>query len=131
MNGTKKMASKHRKDKVGKDLMDLFQTTKGDYYYSTKQAANKNLGGGKNSWGGIVTKLLGKNSLAQALGESDILHRTGVKKYSKIKLKEQESLLKDQLKLIEEKESTIAKNLTNKYGKGSIDLETGTFIPLK
>ena len=72
MNGTKQMASKHRKDEVGKDLMNLFKTTKGDYYYSTKQAANKNLGSGKNSWGGIVTKLLGKNSLAQALGEEKL-----------------------------------------------------------
>ena len=49
----------------------------------------------------------------------------------KIKLKEQESLLKNQLKLIEEKETLLAKKFTQKYGKGSIDLETGTLTPLE
>ena len=48
----------------------------------------------------------------------------------KIKLEEQEISLKTQLNQIEKKESTLAKKLTNKYGKGSIDLETGTFTPL-
>ena len=38
MNGTKKMAYKHKKDEVGKDLDDLYKTTKGNYYYATKQA---------------------------------------------------------------------------------------------
>ena len=49
----------------------------------------------------------------------------------KIKLEEQETLLKNQLKLIEEKETLLAKKFTQKYGKGSIDLETGTFTPLE
>ena len=49
----------------------------------------------------------------------------------KIKLEEQESTLKKKLKSIEKEETTIAKKLTDKYGKGSIDLETGTFIPLE
>ena len=47
----------------------------------------------------------------------------------KIKLEETKNLLKNQLKDLEKKEASIAKKLTNKYGKGSIDIETGTFIP--
>ena len=70
MNGTKKMAYKHKKDEVGKDLEDLYKTTKGNYYYATKQASGQNFGGG--SWGKLVTKLLGKNSIAQALGEGKL-----------------------------------------------------------
>ena len=50
---------------------------------------------------------------------------------NKIKLEEQETILKKQLAELEQKENTLAKNLTNKYGKGSIDLETGTFTPIK
>ena len=48
---------------------------------------------------------------------------------NKIKLEEQETILKKQLAELEQKENTLAKNLTTKYGKGSIDLETGTFTP--
>ena len=40
---------------------------------------------------------------------------------NKIKLEEQEKLLKNK---------NLANNFTSKYGKGSIDLETGTFTPL-
>jgi len=48
----------------------------------------------------------------------------------RIKLEETENTLKNQLKTLEKKEVSIAKKLTSKYGKGSIDIETGTFIPL-
>ena len=47
----------------------------------------------------------------------------------KIKIEEQENILKNQLKVLEKKEISIAKKLSSKYGKGSIDIETGTFIP--
>ena len=47
----------------------------------------------------------------------------------KIKLEEQENIFKNQLKELEKKEISIAKTLSSKYGKGSIDIETGTFIP--
>ena len=47
----------------------------------------------------------------------------------KMKIEEQENILKNQLKDLEKKEISIAKKLTTKYGKGSIDIETGTFIP--
>jgi hypothetical protein len=48
---------------------------------------------------------------------------------NKIKLEEQETILKKQLTELEQKETVLAKTLTTKYGKGSIDLETGTFTP--
>jgi hypothetical protein len=50
---------------------------------------------------------------------------------NKIKIEETELKLKDELSLLEKKETKIAKNLSDKYGDGSINLESGTFIPLK
>jgi len=50
---------------------------------------------------------------------------------TKIKLKEQEDFLKSELKKLENQESTLAKKLTDKYGKGTLDIETGSFIPSK
>jgi len=47
----------------------------------------------------------------------------------KIKLEETKNTLKNQLKDLEKKEVSIAKKLSSKYGKGSIDIETGSFIP--
>ena len=47
----------------------------------------------------------------------------------KIKLEEVENNLKNQLKDLDKKEISIAKKLSSKYGKGSIDIETGTFTP--
>ena len=48
---------------------------------------------------------------------------------AKIRLQDQEDRLKDNLKNLNEEEATIAKTLTDKYGKGSLDIETGEFIP--
>ena len=47
----------------------------------------------------------------------------------KIRIEEAENDLKNNLKNLEKKETSIAKKLSDKYGKGSINLETGTFIP--
>ena len=47
----------------------------------------------------------------------------------KMKIEEQENIFKNQLKVLENKEISIAKKLSSKYGKGSIDIETGSFIP--
>ena len=60
---------------------------------------------------------------------SNITAQFGQITVNKIKLEEQETILKKQLAELEQKENIIAKKLTNKYGKGSIDLETGTFTP--
>jgi len=48
---------------------------------------------------------------------------------NKHKLEEQEIKLKNQLKQLEQEEATVAKQLSDKYGKGSIDIETGEFTP--
>ena len=48
---------------------------------------------------------------------------------SKLRLEEQEKFLQDQLKELEQEEATVAKQLSDKYGKGSIDIETGEFTP--
>lgn len=48
---------------------------------------------------------------------------------SKIKVEEQETRLKLLLKETENQESLLAKSLTKKYGKGTINIETGTFTP--
>ena len=50
---------------------------------------------------------------------------------NKIKLEEVELKLKKELKSLEEKETNIAKKLSDKYGNGSIDLNSGTFTPNK
>ena len=48
---------------------------------------------------------------------------------SKIKLNEQENMLKDEIKKIEKEEQELAQTFSNKYGRGSLDIETGTFTP--
>ena len=48
---------------------------------------------------------------------------------SKIRLEEQEKFLHSQIKELEQEEAQIAQQLSNKYGKGSIDIETGEFTP--
>ena len=48
---------------------------------------------------------------------------------NKLRLEEQETKLKNQLKQLEQEEAEIAKQLSDKYGKGSIDIETGEFTP--
>ena len=47
----------------------------------------------------------------------------------KIRLEEREKSLKQTLLDLEKQEASIATKLTEKYGRGSIDLETGTFTP--
>ena len=50
---------------------------------------------------------------------------------NKIKLEEAENILKKQISDLEKEEVNTAKTLSDKYGKGSLDIETGTFIPSK
>ena len=62
------------------------------------------------------------NQLALQFGELYI---------QKVKFEETETQLKTQLSSLEEEEAKLAKSLSEKYGDGSIDLESGTFIPSK
>ena len=50
---------------------------------------------------------------------------------NKIRLDEQETALKNYAKSLEEEEANLAKDLSDKYGKGSINVETGEFTPIK
>ena len=50
---------------------------------------------------------------------------------NKIKLEESQDKLKNELASLEQQEINLAKSLSNKYGKGTINLETGTFTPSK
>ena len=49
--------------------------------------------------------------------------------YSKIKLEDQELKLKKELLSIETEEAKLAEQLTKKYGKGSLDIDSGEFTP--
>ena len=50
---------------------------------------------------------------------------------TKIRIEDQEKVLRAQLNSIEEEERNIAKDLTNKYGKGSLNTDSGEFTPTK
>jgi hypothetical protein len=57
------------------------------------------------------------------------LFQFGQLKVNQLKLETQEKMLQDQLVGLEKQEADIAKELTDKYGKGSLDIETGKFSP--
>jgi len=48
---------------------------------------------------------------------------------SRIRVNEQEELVKAEISKIEKEEQDLAKTLSDKYGRGSLDIETGTFTP--
>ena len=48
---------------------------------------------------------------------------------NKEKLQKTENALKTQLKEIETKEADLGKQLSSKYGVGTVDINTGTFTP--
>ena len=50
---------------------------------------------------------------------------------SKLALEERESNLKNALADTKGKESELANSLTEKYGKGSLNIETGEFTPVE
>ena len=60
-----------------------------------------------------------------------IILQFGQVEINKIKLSEAESLLKKQLSDLEKKEKNVSKKLSDKYGVGSINLDSGTFTPSK
>tara|TARA_R110001592_G_scaffold9636_2_gene51050 strand:- start:126 stop:419 length:294 start_codon:yes stop_codon:yes gene_type:complete len=62
---------------------------------------------------------------------SNLNSKFGQLTINKIKLEEEEELLKKELSSILSEETNIAKTFTDKYGKGSLDIETGEFTPIK
>jgi len=57
--------------------------------------------------------------------------RLGQITIDKLLLEEEESSLAKQYREIRSSEIALAKELSNKYGVGNLDLETGVFIPAK
>ena len=62
---------------------------------------------------------------------STITFKLGQLHINEIKLKNTQKEVNNELSDLEVKESSLAKKLSNKYGKGTIDIETGTFTPSK
>ena len=60
-----------------------------------------------------------------------VLAQLGRVHYSKIKLNEQENVLKSEIQKIEKEEQELAQTLSDKYGKGSLDIETGSYTPIE
>ena len=62
---------------------------------------------------------------------NQITFELGQLEINKIRILSTKDLIKKDLIDLEKKEKNLAKKLSDKYGKGSIDIETGTFIPAK
>ena len=60
---------------------------------------------------------------------TDLSFQFGRIQISKLNLEKQEEILKNMLVTLNKEEADMAKKLTDKYGKGNLDLETGEFIP--
>jgi prolyl oligopeptidase PreP (S9A serine peptidase family) len=58
-----------------------------------------------------------------------IISQLGRVHLSRIRVNEQEELVKAEISKIEKEEQDLAKTLSDKYGRGSLDIETGTFTP--
>ena len=61
---------------------------------------------------------------------SQLTFNFGTLMINKVKLKDEEILLKNKLVELEKLETTLAESLSKKYGKGSINLDSGTFTPI-
>ena len=57
--------------------------------------------------------------------------RFGSLNIAKIKLEKQESLLISELSNLQQEETKTATELTTKYGKGSLNTDTGEFTPIE
>ena len=70
------------------------------------------------------------NPLQEIQKEMDqIIIRFGQISINKEALKSQEVVLREQLTQLKVKEQNLAKTLSDKYGKGTFDLETNKFNP--
>ena len=60
-----------------------------------------------------------------------VTFRLGQLSINRIRLEQQEILLKTHLSNLEKEEKELAKKFTDKYGKGNLDIDTGEFIPIE
>ena len=72
------------------------------------------------------------DSLQEIQTEMDqIIIRFGQLSINREALNSQEVVLKEQLTKLKVKETNLAKTLSEKYGKGTLDIKTGEFTPTK
>ena len=69
------------------------------------------------------------NKLQQ--GNQQITFQFGQLSLEKLRLEEQERILKNSIENLKKEELKLAQELTNKYGKGSVNTETGEFTPVE
>ena len=62
---------------------------------------------------------------------SDITFQFGQINISKLKITERENFLKKELSSLEKQEIQLAEKLSDKYGRGNLNLDTGEFIPIE
>ena len=60
---------------------------------------------------------------------NSLTYQAGQLYLAKLKFKEQEKALLSNIESLSDQETALANQFTEKYGKGSIDLETGEFTP--
>ncbi len=60
-----------------------------------------------------------------------VLFQLGQIKLSEIQLEKQFETIKNSLTSIEQEESALAASFSQKYGQGSLNIETGEFTPVK
>ena len=62
---------------------------------------------------------------------NQLIFKMGQLKLSEIKLENTKKSLHTSLDNLEKAEISLAKELNEKYGRGTLDVETGTFTPIK
>ena len=60
---------------------------------------------------------------------SDVSYKLGQLEMQRLSLKDEKELVVKEMNNIIESEKKVAKELLDKYGKGTIDIESGEFIP--
>ena len=70
------------------------------------------------------------NTLKQLQADTDkLVYNLGQLYVQKEKLNETENELKKSIKAIEQREEALGKELSSKYGIGTVNIEAGTFTP--
>ena len=70
------------------------------------------------------------NTLKQLQADTDkLVYNLGQLYVQKEKLNETENELKKAMKAIEQREEALGKELSSKYGIGTVNIEAGTFTP--
>ena len=60
--------------------------------------------------------------------QNDSVIQLGQVEYQKLLLNVQENSIKQQIEIFEEKQTKLAQQLEEKYGKGTVNLESGEFV---